>query len=70
MNKLHYCVDIDIKGFFDNINHSKLIKQLWNIGIKDKTLIKILIKILKSEVENIGRQNKGTPQGFNVASMK
>ncbi|ONI44587.1 group II intron reverse transcriptase/maturase [Candidatus Epulonipiscium fishelsonii] len=69
ISKLYYCVDIDIKGFFDNINHSKLIKQLWNIGIKDKTLIKILIKILKSEVENIGRQNKGTPQGSIISPL-
>ena len=29
-NKLHYVVDIDIKGFFDNVNHSKLKKQLWS----------------------------------------
>lgn len=27
-SKLHYVVDIDIKGFFDNVNHSKLKKQL------------------------------------------
>lgn len=33
----YYVVDIDIKGFFDNVNHSKLKKQLWNIGIHDKT---------------------------------
>lgn len=25
---LHYCVDIDIKGFFDNVNHAKLLKQM------------------------------------------
>lgn len=30
----HYCVDFDIKGFFDNVNHSKLMKQLWNFGIR------------------------------------
>lgn len=29
-SKTHYAVDIDIKGFFDNVNHSLLIKQLWN----------------------------------------
>lgn len=38
MNKaqLHYVVDIDIKGFFDNVNHAKLKKQIWNFGIQDK----------------------------------
>lgn len=35
INKLHYTVDIDIKGFFDNVNHSRLMKQIWNIGIKE-----------------------------------
>ena len=25
----HYCVDVDIKGFFDNVNHGKLLKQMW-----------------------------------------
>ena len=29
-NNLHYVVDVDIKGFFDNINHGKLLKQLCN----------------------------------------
>lgn len=36
MYKLHYVVDVDIKGFFDNVNHGKLLKQLWAIGIRDK----------------------------------
>jgi group II intron reverse transcriptase/maturase len=60
---LHYVVDIDIKGFFDNINHSKLLKQLWNMGIRDKTLINIISKMLKAEIEGIGIPTKGTPQG-------
>lgn len=34
-NKLHYVVVIDIKGFFDNVNHEKLLKQIWHLGIKD-----------------------------------
>jgi group II intron reverse transcriptase/maturase len=60
---LHYVVDIDIKGFFDNINHGKLLKQLWNIGIRDKRLISIISKMLKAEREGIGIPTKGTPQG-------
>jgi group II intron reverse transcriptase/maturase len=62
-NNLHYVVDIDIKGFFDNINHGKLLKQLWNMGIRDKTLISIISKMLKAEIEGIGVSTKGTPQG-------
>lgn len=59
----HYCVDIDIKGFFDNINHSKLLKQIWNLGIRDKRVISIISKMLKSEIINEGVSTKGTPQG-------
>lgn len=61
--KLHYVVDIDIKGFFDNVNHGKLLKQMWNLGIRDKTLLKIISKMLKAPIEGIGVPTKGTPQG-------
>ena len=37
LSHLHYVVDIDIKGFFDNVNHGKLLKQLWTLGIRDKS---------------------------------
>ena len=60
---LHYVVDIDIKGFFDNVNHGKLIKQMWSLGIRDKNLICIISKMLKAEIQGIGIQTKGTPQG-------
>ncbi len=63
INKLHYAVDIDIKGFFDNVNHGKLLKQMWTLGIKDKALICIISKMLKAEIEGIGIPHKGTPQG-------
>ena len=33
---LHYVVEVDIKGFFDNVNHGKLIRQIWALGIHDK----------------------------------
>lgn len=58
-----YVVDIDIKGFFDNVNHGKLIKQLWSLGIKDKRLVSIISKMLKAEIKGIGIPTKGTPQG-------
>lgn len=69
MNQLHYVVDVDIKGFFDNVNHSKLKKQLWNIGIQDKNLISIIGKILKSEIEGEGIPRKGTPQGGIISPL-
>jgi retron-type reverse transcriptase len=56
-------VDIDIKGFFDNVNHGKLLKQMWTLGIQDKSLICIISKMLKAEIHGIGIPTKGTPQG-------
>lgn len=63
ISKLHYAVDIDIKGFFDNVNHSKLLKQMWSFGIQDKNLICVISKMLKAEIKGEGIPNKGTPQG-------
>lgn len=63
LNKMHYVVDIDIKGFFDNVDHGKLLKQMWSIGIKDKRLLSVISKILKCPVKGLGVQRKGTPQG-------
>ena len=51
INKLTFCVDIDLKGFFDNVNHAKLLKQLWSLGIRDKRLISIISKMLKAEIK-------------------
>lgn len=63
LTKCHYVVDIDIKGFFDNVNHGKLIKQMWSMGIQDKKLICIISKMLKAEIDGEGIPSKGTPQG-------
>lgn len=59
----HYVVDIDIEGFFDNVSHGKLLKQMWTMGIRDKNLLKIISKMLKAEIKGIGIPTKGTPQG-------
>jgi RNA-directed DNA polymerase len=60
---LHYVVDIDIKSFFDNINHTVLMKQLWNIGIKDRKVLACISKMLKAEIDGEGIPTKGAPQG-------
>ncbi|MGM7635805.1 group II intron reverse transcriptase/maturase [Bacillus sp. Hm123] len=59
----HFVVDVDIKGFFDNVNHKKLIRQLWTIGIRDKKVLSIVKKMLKAEITGEGISTKGTPQG-------
>lgn len=60
---LYYVVDIDIKGFFDNVDHGKLLKQLWTLGIRDKRILSIISKMLKAEIKGEGVPTKGTPQG-------
>lgn len=64
---MYHVVDLDIKGFFDNINHTKLIRQIWALGIRDKKLLCIIKEMLKAPVilpngEKI-YPDKGTPQG-------
>lgn len=67
IQNLHYVVDIDIKGFFDNVNHSKLIRQIWSLGIHDKKLICIIKDMLKAEIimpdGSVVKPTRGTPQG-------
>ena len=66
---LHYVVDLDIKGFFDNVNHGKLLRQMWAIGIRDKQVISIISTMLKAEVAGIGFPEKGTPQGGIISPL-
>ena len=62
-SNLHIVIDIDIKGFFENVNHGKLLRQIWTMGIHDKKLLSIISAMLKAEVAGIGFPEKGTPQG-------
>lgn len=66
---LHYVIDIDIKGFFDNVSHGKLLKQMWTLGIRDKKLLSIISTMLKAEVAEIGFPEKGTPQGGIISPL-
>lgn len=67
MSNLHYVIEFDIKGFFDNVDHSKLIKQIWTLGIRDKELIYVIKRILKAPIKmpegTLVKPEKGTPQG-------
>ena len=65
----HYVIDIDIHSFFDNVNHGKLLKQMWTLGIRDKKLLSILSAMLKAEVAGIGFPEKGTPQGGIISPL-
>ncbi|MGH1943718.1 reverse transcriptase domain-containing protein [Enterococcus faecium] len=67
VSKLTFVVDIDIEGFFDNVTHSKLIKQLWTLGVQDKWLLGVVRAMLKAPIIHkdgrIEHPKKGTPQG-------
>ena len=68
-SNLHIVIDIDIKGFFDNVNHGKLLRQIWAMGIHDKKLLCIISAIPKAEVAGIGFPEKGTPQGGIISPL-
>jgi len=64
---MQFVVDFDIKGFFDNVNHRKLMRQLWTLGIRDTKLLQIIKQMLKAPIQmsdkSIVYPDKGTPQG-------
>lgn len=70
---LHYVLEFDIKGFFDNVNHSKLIKQIWAMGIEDKQLIFVIKRILGAPIllpdGSTIIPDKGTPQGGIISPL-
>lgn len=68
-----YSVDLDIEGFFDNVDHGKLRRQLWSIGIRDEFLLKWISKKLKGTVVEpdgtVRKVTKGTPQGGIISPL-
>lgn len=70
---LPYVVEFDIKGFFDNVDHSKLIKQLWSLNIRDKELLFVIRRILKAPIlmpdGRTEHPTKGTPQGGIISPL-
>ena len=63
--KVNYVVDLDIKSFFDNIDHEWLIKFI-EYRIKDRVYIRYIKRFLKSGILEQGKlikPEKGTPQG-------
>jgi len=75
MQKSHmsFVVEFDIKGFFDNVDHSKLMKQIWALGIRDKRLLYIIKRILKAPIKlengTMVTPDKGTPQGGIISPL-
>jgi len=64
-------LDADIKGFFDNINHDKLMDMVFQ-RINDRKVLKYLRKWLKCGVLDSGRyydMEMGTPQGGVISPL-
>ncbi len=65
INKVNYILDCDTKGFFDNVDHKRLIKFLEH-DINDKVFLRYVNRFLISGyMENMKyhETDKGTPQG-------
>ena len=73
LSHLHYVVEFDVKGFFDNVNHKKLIRQIWTMGIRDTALLQVIRRILKAPIQMPDRTvvypDKGTPQGGIISPL-
>ena len=50
---LYFVVDVDIKGFFDNVNHAKLMRQMWTLGIQDKRLLEMSRNVQSGNTQNL-----------------
>lgn len=71
-NQGHYWIfDADIKGYFDNINHEKLMKLI-EMRICDRQMLKLIRKWLKAGVLEKGEHSEGkigSPQGSVISPL-
>lgn len=68
---VNHIVEADIKGFFDNVDHDKLMDFI-RIRIADTALLNLIGKFLKAGYIDNGqlvRSDKGTPQGSILSPM-
>ncbi|WP_240416154.1 group II intron reverse transcriptase/maturase [Paenibacillus periandrae] len=69
--KGNWAVDVDIQGYFDNINQEKLMK-LVEMRISDRRILKLIRKWLNAGVMEEGmvrRSDLGTPQGGVISPL-
>jgi len=68
---INHVIEADIKGFFDNVSHEKLMKLI-QIRIKDEAFSRYLVRFLKAGYVDLGileETGQGTPQGGNLSPM-
>ncbi len=68
-----WVIDLDIKGFFDNINHEKLMKAVQK-HVPEKWVCMYIqrwlnMPVQKSNGEMVEKQGKGTPQGGVISPL-
>lgn len=72
-SNLHHVIEFDIKGFFDNVDHSKLIRQLWTTGVQDKSVLFVIKRMLTAPIKmpdgSTVSPSKGTPQGGIISPL-
>lgn len=71
--KQDWVIDLDIKGFFDNIDHSKLMLSV-NKHVSEKWVVLYIERWLEADVltksgQLIQKQGKGTPQGGVISPL-
>jgi len=68
---VHYMVEADIKGFFDNVDQEQLITFMRH-RIADKRILRYIVRFLKSGIQEDGQykaSERGTPQGGVISPL-
>lgn len=69
--RVNFISDADIKGFFDNVSHERLV-ELLKIRIADRKLLRLIARFLKAGVMIDGRleaTEDGVPQGASLSPL-
>jgi len=66
----HWIIEGDISKFFDNVNHTRLVKKLWHMGIRDRRVLMVIKAMLKAGIMDELKVNPlGTPQGGIISPL-
>ena len=71
LEPINHVVEADIKGFFDNVSHEKLM-ELMGRRINDPSFLLLIRRFLKAGYVENGKQyatEEGTPQGGNLSPI-